>query len=237
MASTVEECRQLVDTASTSAGLFMVGHICRFDPRVTLAKQAIDEGRIGRIVSMHAKRNLPKAPGWLRLDKTSPLMGDGVHDADMMMWFLQQTPTRVYGRNVRVDEFKYPDIGWAMLEFGDKAIGVVETVWRLPENTPTVIDAKLEVVGTEGMLTIDCSTTGLSVLDKNGLKMQDTVYWPIQHGKQIGALAYELEYFNHCVQTQNVPNVVTPAEAARAVAVMQAAEQSALSGQAELPRL
>lgn len=240
MAASAEECRTLLqaaEEASANSKQCMVGHICRFDPRVTLAREAIDEGRIGRIVSMHAKRNLPKAPGSLRLDKVSPLMGDGIHDADLMMWFTGQTPSRVYGRNVRVDEFRYPDVGWAMLEFGEEAIGVVETNWRLPENTPTVIDAKLEVVGTEGMLTIDCSNPGLSVLDGSGLKMQDTVYWPMQHGQQIGALQHELAYFNRCVREGRTPEVVTPIEAARAVAVMEAAERSAVSGLSEVPAL
>ena len=227
MAASVEQCRELLAQAERTSSFFMVGHICRFDPRVSLAKEAIDAGRIGRIVSMHARRNLPKAPGSLRLDKISPLIGDGIHDADLMMWFTQQSPTAIYGRNVRVDDFKYPDIGWAMLHFGDEAIGVIETVWRLPENTPTTIDARLEVIGTDGKLSIDCSNTGLTILDENGPKMADTVYWPIQHGRQVGALALELDYFADCIRKNTPPSVVTPIEAARALAAMEAAEQSA----------
>lgn len=179
---------------------------------------------------MHAKRNLPKAPGSLRLDKTSPLMGDGVHDADLMMWFLGRPPSRIYGHYVRVDEFVYPDIGWAMLHWEQQCVGVVETVWRLPENTPTVIDARMEVVGEEGMLTIDCSQTGLTILDGNGVKMQDAHYWPICHGRQTGVLADELAYFAECVRRGRRPDVITPDEAARVVAVMETAERSAQSG-------
>jgi len=231
MAASTEECLHIVQANHSARGKFMVAHICRFDPRVTLAKRAIDEGRIGRVVSMHAKRNLPKAPGWLRLDKTSPLMGDGVHDADLMMWLSGRIPTRVYSRYVRVADFKYPDVGWAMLEFGSDAVGVVETNWGLPENTPTVIDAKLEVVGTDGMLTIDCSATGLTVLDGRGPKMRDTDYWPEQHGRLVGAIHDELSYFADCIRNDEPPNVITPVEAARAVSVMEAAEQSASSGQ------
>jgi predicted dehydrogenase len=93
MAETREQCEELLRVAELAKGEFMVGHVCRFDPRVTAAKAAIEAGRIGRVVSMHAKRNLPKAPGNIRLDKISPLMGDGIHDADMMMWFLAESPT------------------------------------------------------------------------------------------------------------------------------------------------
>jgi UDP-N-acetylglucosamine 3-dehydrogenase len=231
MAANGEQCRRLLEVASDSSGYLMVGHICRFDPRVTLAQQAIVEGRIGRIVSMHAKRNLPKAPGSIRLDKISPLMGDGIHDADLMMWFMGRAPSRVYARNVRANNFTFPDLGWAMLEFDDAAVGVIETNWCLPETVPTVIDARLEVVGTHGVLTIDCSQTGFTLVDASGPKMGDTVYWPRQHGQRVGALATELAYFADCVRQSNAPSVITAAEAARAVIVMEAAEESAVTGQ------
>ncbi len=234
MASTSAECLELVAAAETSPGFLMVGHICRFDPRVTLAKDALDAGRIGRIVSMHARRNLPKAPGHIRLDKISPLIGDGIHDIDLMLWFTGTDPTEVYGRNLKISDHTYPDLGWAMLHFGDEAIGVVETVWCLPENVPTTIDARFEIIGTEGTLSIDAAHTGLTLLDGRGVKRPDTVYWPTQHGRQIGALSVELDYFANCVRTGQPPAVVTPREAARAFAVAETAEQSALA-KAPLP--
>ena len=58
MAQTVAECDAIVEASESATGILMVGHICRFDPRVALAKQAIDEGRIGKIVYMYARRNL-----------------------------------------------------------------------------------------------------------------------------------------------------------------------------------
>ncbi len=180
---------------------------------------------------MHAKRNLALAPGHERLDKISPLMGDGIHDADLMMWFLGAAPTRVYARNVRVDDFKHPDLGWAMLEFGDDAVGVVETVWRLPANSPTAIDARMEVIGTAGKLEIDCANAGLAILDADGLRLPDTAYWPIVHGRQAGVLADELNYFADCIRRGAAPEVAPPSEAARAVRVMEAAERSAALGQ------
>ncbi len=245
LAATVEQCTELVAAAQAAAGRFMVGHVCRFDPRVVLAHQAIREGRLGRIFAMRSKRNLPVAPGPLRLDKISPLLGDGVHDADLMMWFMNAAPSQVYGRTVRVDNFQHPDAGWAMLEFsraddaphkanqpaGSRAVGIVETVWRLPANTPTTIDAVLEVVGTEGQLTIDCGHAGLQIVDGQGVAFPDTMYWPAVQGQRWGALANEIGYFNRCIREQRDPEVVTPEEAARAVAVMLAAEQSAATGE------
>jgi predicted dehydrogenase len=240
MAATTGECRKLVESARRAKGVFMVGHICRFDPRAALAKQAIAEGRIGRIVSMHAKRNLAAAAGFLRLDKISALMGDGVQDADLMMWFLGRAPSRIYARSVRVDDWVYPDVGWAMLEFGDLsdsaasrregAIGIVEANWRLPKNAPTTIDAVMQIIGTEGQITIDCGHAGLEILDRDGPHFPDTAYWPVIHGARVGALRHELDYFAACAREGRQPEVVTPEEAARAVMVMETAERSAENG-------
>lgn len=230
MAATSEQCREILAAAESAPGTLMVGHVCRFDPRVTVAKEAIDAGRLGRIVSMHAKRNLPKAPGNIRLDKISPLVGDGIHDADLMMWFLGRSPDSIYARNIRYSGHRYPDLGWAMLHFGsgeNETLGVVETAWCLPETVPTVIDATFEVIGTEGKLTIDCGHTGLSITDGTGTKQPDTVYWPEQHGQVVGALRREIAYFADCVRAGIDPRVITAAEAARALAVVEAAEASA----------
>jgi len=235
MAATSDQCQQVLAAAASSPGQLLVGHICRFDPRLSLAREAIQAGRIGRIVSMHAKRNLPRAPGSLRLDKVSPLMGDGIHDADLMMWMLGKSPDRVYARNVRVHDFHYPDLGWAVLEFGKdreapEAVGIVETIWCLPESTPTVIDAKMEIIGSEGKLLIDCSTTGLEIMDATGPRQIDTSFWPVQHGQGVGILRYELEHFASCIRANTPSDVITAGEAARVVALMETAEQSAATG-------
>ena len=80
---------------------------------MALAKQAIDEGRVGKIISMHARRNLSKRIGRMVLDKISALEGDGVHDADLMLWFSGAAPLSVYAQEVHPGPGKYPDGGWA----------------------------------------------------------------------------------------------------------------------------
>lgn len=232
MAASSGQCEEILEVAQAASGILMVGHICRFDPRYTLAREAIQQGQIGEVVSMHARRNLPLAEPHIRGDKISPLMGDGIHDADMMMWMLDRHPNRVFARNIRCHGFEYPDLGWAMLEFpaGDRAseaIGVVETIWCLPEDTPTVIDARMQIVGTEGAITVDCSDSGLVVHNQQQRKQLDTAFWPQLHGQVSGILASELRYFADCLESGQQQLVVPTHEAARAVVVMEAAEESA----------
>ena len=230
MAPTVEDCEQIVEAASNAEGFLMVGHICRFDPRVTMAKQAIEEGRIGQIISMHARRNLSKEIGKTVLDDISALMGDGIHDADLMLWFSQAKVSTVYAQEVHPGQNKYPDGGWSIARLDNGAVAVVESVWHLPESTPYTIDARLEVIGTEGALYINCGEAGLAIHDAQGVKMPDTMYWPRPFGSYFGVLQEELRYFANCVRKGEPPQRITPAESCAAVAWMAAATESAQTG-------
>ncbi len=230
MAPSVEQCDQIIEAAEAGGGLFMVGHICRFDPRVVMAKEAIEQGRIGQIISMHARRNLSKAIGQMVLDDISALMGDGIHDADLMLWFSQANIKTVYAQEVHPGKNKFPDGGWSIARLDSGAVAVVESVWHLPESTPYTIDARMEVIGTEGALYINCAEAGLAIHDSAGVKMPDTMYWPRPMGRYTGILQDELRYFANCVRAGEAPSRITPVESRAAVAWMAAATQSAQSG-------
>jgi UDP-N-acetylglucosamine 3-dehydrogenase len=226
MAPTVEDCDQIIAAARESGGLFMVGHICRFDPRVALAKQAIDEGRLGRIISMHARRNLSKAIGEANLDKISALMGDGIHDADLMLWFTGAAAISVYAQEVHPGPCKYPDCAWAMVRFDNGAVGVVESVWHLPNSTPFAIDARMEIIGTEGALYVNCGQAGLEIHGSDGLSMPDTMYWPSVFGERFGVLRSELRYFANCIVQSKTPDLITPQQSRDVVELINAAALS-----------
>ena len=231
MAATVEDCNRMVQAARQNDGLLMVGHICRFDPRVALARQAIVEGRLGRILSMHARRNLSQAVGAANLDKISALMGDGIHDADLMLWFTGATPVSVYAQEVHPGTGKYPDCAWAMMRLANGAVGVVESIWHLPNSTPYTIDARMEIIGTEGALYVNCGQAGLEIHAADGLSLPDTMYWPTVFGERFGVLRAELRYFANCVATGKAPDRITPEQSRDVVGLMVAAAESSRTGE------
>lgn len=238
MAPTVDDCNQIIAASRQSQGRFMVGHICRFDPRVAMAKQAIDEGRLGKIISMHARRNLSKAIGEANLDKISALMGDAIHDADIMLWFTGASPVSVYAQEVHPGPCKYPDCAWAMMRLENDAVGVVESVWHLPNTTPYTIDARMEVIGTEGALYIDCGQAGLEIHASDGLNTPDTMYWPIVFGERFGILRAELQYFANCISRDQAPDRITPEQSRDVVGLIAAAAQSSATSEVvRLPRV
>jgi UDP-N-acetylglucosamine 3-dehydrogenase len=84
IASTMNDCEKIIEASKRSKGILQVGHICRFNPRYRMAKQAIDTGKIGRIVAMSSRRNIPAAWTPEILNKIGPIVGDAIHDTDLM---------------------------------------------------------------------------------------------------------------------------------------------------------
>jgi UDP-N-acetylglucosamine 3-dehydrogenase len=230
MASTVADCRAIVAAAHRSGRCFMVGHICRFNPRYAAARREIEAGSVGRIVSIYARRNIPAAVGKQVLGKIGPIIGDGVHDTDLMLWYTGARIETAYAQTVDVRGLKHPDIGWTMYRFDSGAVGVCENVWFLPDRTAFQIDERMEIIGTEGAIHIHETHPNFSVVDKDGWRSPDTTYWPELHGVRAGALRAELDYFATCVSEGKAPTVIRPEESLAAVQACLAAEASAATG-------
>jgi len=228
MADTVEACDRILAELKSSDRAFMVGHVCRFDTAYALAKEEIAAGRLGKILSMHARRNLAKWITESHLPKISALFGDGVHDLDLMLWYTGAKPKSVYALTTNTrPHLPHDDIGWAMFRFDDGCVAVIENVWCLPDNAPFAIDARLEVIGTEGAITIDNSGSHYAVLTRDGLKHPQSTYWPKVHGLRRGYLKEELDYFLKCVAAGRKPTVITPGESRAVVHAVLTAERSA----------
>ena len=231
MASTVEDCRDIITAANASEAYLMVGHICRFNPRYAAAKQEISEGKLGRILSMYARRNIPASVTTDILEKIGPIIGDGVHDTDLMLWYSGERIVSAYAQSLSYRGKTYPDLGWTMFRFESGAIGVLENIWCLPDQTPFQIDERLEIIGTEGSIHVQETHPNFSIVDTGGWRSPDTTYWPTIGGQLRGALVDELAYFGSCVQEGRPPDVITPAESLAAVEACLAAEQSAATGE------
>lgn len=230
MASTVADCDRIVKAAKAARGRFMVGHICRFNPRYAAAKAEIAAGKIGKVISMYARRNLPAWVGATVLDKIGPIIGDGVHDTDLMFWFSGSRAVTAYAQTVKVGNHAHPDLGHVMYRLENGASCLLEAVWCLPNTTPFQIDERLEIIGTEGSISIHDTFPNLLIVDKSGSRCPDTTYWPTIHGRLQGALRDELAYFLNCVATLQPPEVITPEESREAVRACLAAEESAATG-------
>jgi UDP-N-acetylglucosamine 3-dehydrogenase len=227
IAATLADADAMLQAARHAGRIFMVGHILRFENRYAQAKSVIAEGRLGRILSIYARRNIPGSAARSHLQILSSLLGDAIHDTDLMLWYLGDRVESVYATTTAAAPAPHADVAWCVYDFASGTKGVCESVWALPANTPYAIDARMEILGTEGTMYIDCSEGGLAIQDRAGWKWPDTMHWPNQHGRTVGALQEELAYFVDCVATGRQPAVAPPQEAREALGVVLAAEQAA----------
>lgn len=231
MAHTVEDCRRICDAAESAAGHLMVGHICRFNPRYAMAKQQIDAGGIGRILSLSSRRNIPAAWTPEILNKIGPIIGDAIHDTDLMLWFTGARVVSAYAQTVDLRGKKYPDVGQTMYRFDNGATATLETVWCMPEKTPYAIDERMNITGSEGFVQIQDTFPNLGICTAEGFSSPDTTYWPQLHGATGGALREELSYFARQCLRGEAPSIITPRESMQAVEAALAAEESARTGE------
>jgi len=231
MAHTVEDCARICAAAAQSKGVLQVGHICRFNPRYAAAKREIDAGNLGCILSLSARRNIPAAWTPEILDKIGPIIGDAIHDTDLMLWLTGDKVVSAYAQTVDLRGRKYPDVGQTMYRFASGASAIIETVWCMPEKTPFDIDERMSIIGADGFVHIQDTFPNFGLCTKDGFRSPDTTYWPDLHGAKAGALRDEFIYFGQCVVDGRNPTIVTPEESMESVRVTLAAEESARTGQ------
>jgi predicted dehydrogenase len=110
-------------------------------------------------------------------------------------------------------------------------VGVVESIWHLPNTTPYAIDARMEVIGTEGALYVNCGQAGLEIHASDGVSMPDTMYWPRVFGERFGVLRREFRYFADCIVQSKPPELITAEESRKVVGLMVAAAESSEAGE------
>jgi len=169
MAVTIDECRQMVEVAGQNGRKLMIGQNQRLAEAHVKAKELIDAGEIGKVLSFRTAfghsgpENWSVDPGkgtWF-FDRKQAVMGVmadlGIHKTDLVQFLLEQKIVATTARLVTIDK-KGPDgklIGVddnaiCIYEMSGGAIGTMTASWTYygAEDNSTVI------YGTEGNITI-----------------------------------------------------------------------------------
>ena len=210
----------------------MVGHICRFNPRYAAAKREIDSGAIGKIVSIYARRNIPASVSETVLAKIGPIIGDGVHDTDLMLWF---TGANIPSQSIR--KLTLCAVFAIQISAGPCTDSIPEqsvsakTLGSYPRRRRIRSMSAWRSSGPKGSLHIQETGPNFSVRDRNGWRLPDTTYWPTLPGQRSGAIREELAYFANCVLKGEKPDIITPEESLEAVrpALQQKSQQRGAS--------
>jgi predicted dehydrogenase len=204
----LDEAHKIVQVAEDKKVKLMIGFLLRFDPRYAGVKDLLDQGKLGEIIHIHARRNSPKSEGPARYKGTTPLIFHvTIHDLDLILWYIKQNPVSVYAQTTSkaLKYMKMDDSLFAIIRFQDDTIVNLESSWALPEGSATKLDAYMEILGTQGMARVECGYSGLWFSDATNTAFPDTMHWPSVQGQVMGDLKEELSQFADNVIRDTTP--------------------------------
>lgn len=228
-ATSIEDCVAMAEAVRVSGRTLMVGQLLRFDPRYTVLREEVAAGRLGKIVSMSAKRGRMRG-GFHMYERTHPALCNCVHDIDIMLSLERSPVVRVRGFERKIHSTRNPDWVMGILEFSSGAIGQVHTNWLLPDAAGVGLDDALQIVGESGTASLAMQPAGLSIWSERGYVAPDAGYETRMFGAAHGALLNELLYFYRCLRAGEPIAAITLNEATNTIRTALALVESARIG-------
>lgn len=157
----VPEMEEMISVCHEAGVQLMTAFPCRYLSAVVRAREAVVKGEIGEIISMKGTNRGSMPGSWFvepSLSGGGALLDHTVHVMDLMNWFLPQSKVaEVYAYTNRIfhEKIKVEDTGMIHMKFDNGVFGVIDTSWSRPKSFPTWGDVTLEIVGTEGTISVD----------------------------------------------------------------------------------
>lgn len=230
LAHTAQASQAIVEAARTSRAVLLVGHVLRFTTHFAMAKEIVDEGRLGTVSYVQLRRlNGKSAQDRLQGRCSLPLFL-GVHDYDFARWIVGSEPVRVYAQAqfglLRAAGFPVEDSTVAMITFANGALAVVENGWILPQGHPSRSDGSFWIQGTQGRLDGELLLQGLRLATGENTTYVGTVFMPRVDGQIRGGFVHEVQHFVRCVRLGEAP-LVSAKDGLIAVQMAEAVSESA----------
>jgi predicted dehydrogenase len=248
LADDVAEAMALVEAADLAGVPLLVGHYRRHTPLIRAARAAIDDGRLGRLVAVHATCWFAKpqeyfAVAWRREPGAGPVITNLIYDIDLLRHLCGEVASVQAIQSSATRGHAVEDSAVALLRFASGVLGTVTVSdaiaapwsWELTsgENPAyTRTGESCYMSGTLGSLT-------LPSLDL--WRHADTPNWwePIAPDRLAAPaadpLALQIRHFCAVIRGEAAP-LVPAREGLRTLKVIAALKQAAITGQSvEIP--
>ncbi len=225
-----------------------VGYTQRLRRRYLNAKEQINQGRLGRLLTARMSLYNPQSNGkeiYARSPHASPVTDTLTYVVDIGLWYFEgRKPVRVYaqgGSKIFPHPNNVGDWAWAIVTLDDGSNISFGCSWIFPDNWPAPITTMgMDIMGTDGAIVIDDSHKGVILATKKGVPSpyapdatSDVVFlesmmagdWSL--GEFWGPMRDETRLFlEHAATGRTIPNT-RPEEARQTLDVTLAIERSA----------
>lgn len=219
IALSLDDAQEMITSCEENKVRLFIGHVLRFFPEYQQLKKSVDQGDVGDIGVLHARR-ANEHPGitskWYHDEsKSGGVMLDLViHDLDFMR-YLNGEVKSVFARNQKRDNI---DVSFITLKFENGVIGNVEALWAPLTN----LEYSFEVYGSKGVIHLTNERKPIQLKKVNQ---------PITEINLNGEEPYrmQLKHFIECIQ-QEKESIVTVYDAYEAIKLSLAAIESTQTG-------
>lgn len=243
LATSVEDCQAMIAAAQRAGVILMVDWHNRWNPPIYTAWKAARAGELGEIRYIYYRLSdtvyVPtKMLPWA--NRSSVMWFLGSHAIDTTCWLMERSPTRVFCQkrsnilaSLGVDT---PDLYLTMIEFEGGGLALVENTWILPQQSPSLIDHKVEILGSRGAVYLD--PTHNRAFEKYSPETAagfpnssyaDMLISPEIYGKQMGFAIESIHHFADCIESSQQP-LASGADGLLNTRLILAAEESARTG-------
>lgn len=241
MALSIKDADEMIATAERNHVELCVCHQNRFSRSVRALRNAIDEGRFGRIFNGTARilwnrdndyyRQAPWRGTW-EMDGGT-LMNQCIHDIDLLLWSMGDEVDTVFSMcNNFNHDIETEDYGSLLLRFKNGSIGIIEgTVCVYPRN----LEETLSIFGDKG--TVCLGGSGVNKIESwkfdDGIDDETEVIFRHEHSSdniyEIGHTALFLNFLDAIDNKAEL--LINGREGKKPVEVILAAYKSQLTGQ------
>jgi len=235
LAITVDGCDEIIEAVGAADIKFMISLPSRCSPDLLLAKKAIDDGILGditfgrgRVAHSAALDKWFKGTSWWFVDPDraggGALFDLGCHRVDVIRWLMGEPKSVVAKINNFTGNFPIDDNSVTVVEFANKAIGIIDVTW-IHRSGPNM----LEIYGTEGSF-----VSGHGELHLNSRKLSEEAMKDYLANRPQTLPSLMEQWVNAIIS--DTPMTVTIQDGRNLTELMQAAYMSSEQGKAiELP--
>lgn len=228
-ATNEEDAKAMLEVVERNKVQIMTAFPMRFHPAILAAKEAVDRGELGEILSITGINHGKIPSGWFlsrELAGGGAVMDHTVHLADLMRWFTNSEYASVYCESGELLHNKgIDDCGIVTVELDNGVFGTIDCSWGHHDNYTIWPEVYMEIVGTQGVLEVEAFKQIARVFDVSANVVEDMVW---------GSNADDglVQEFIRVVQTGDIPKV-TGMDGVRAMEVALAAYRSTNSHKVE----
>ena len=253
IALTLEEADKIIAEIDKTGVEVVIGYSRRHDRRWMMAKQQIEEGRLGEVLAIQQRVYNSRAQMLQILQRSpeaTPVLDVLTYYVDMACWFLAENKpvevvARSHGKVYRELGHDINEATWAIITFDNGCIVNLGIFYALPSKYPTFGQSpRFEILGDQGVILLDADNKDSLLYTDNGadhayvpdhktnmLFMQTNSSGDWAQGDYWGPIANETRsWLDHLITGRPTPHP-TAYEGRRTLEVTLAIEESARTGE------